>query len=65
MFSRIARTVRQTVALEAKLAEDRRAREQGEAAEQVRRAATIKQARANRKDLALLKRVLENRGAGA
>jgi hypothetical protein len=48
VFSRIARAVRQTLALEAKIYENRRAHEQGEAAEQAQRAATIQRARKER-----------------
>src|SRR5260370_7024883 len=41
VFSRIARAARQTVALEAKLAEDRRAPHQSEEPAQAQRAATL------------------------
>src|SRR5260370_31485513 len=48
VFSRIARAVRQTLALHAKIYGDRRAREEGKAAEQAQRAATIQRARKER-----------------
>jgi hypothetical protein len=47
-FSRLARAVRQTIALKAKLTEDRRARDHKEAAEQAQHAATIARARKER-----------------
>src|SRR5260370_12559761 len=58
VFSRIARAVRQTVALEAKLAEDRRALHQSEEAEQAQRAATIARERKARQK-ARVKRIVE------
>src|SRR5260370_29640226 len=48
VFSRIARPVRQTLALHAKIYGDRRMREEGKAAEQAQRAATIQRARKER-----------------
>ncbi len=47
-FSRLARAVRQTLALKAKITGDRRAREEGKATEQAQRAATIQRARKER-----------------
>jgi hypothetical protein len=49
IFSRIARAVRQTVALEARIEEERRAREQRAEAEQAQRAAVIEQDRKRRR----------------
>jgi hypothetical protein len=47
-YSRLARAVRQTLALKAKLVEDRRTRDHKEAADQAQRAATIARARKER-----------------
>jgi hypothetical protein len=58
VFSRIARAVRQTVALEAKLAEDRRALHQSVEAEQAQRAATLARERKARQK-ARVKRIIE------
>jgi hypothetical protein len=58
VFSRIARAVRQTVALEAKLAEDRRTRDERTEAEQAQRAATIARERKARQK-ARVKRIVE------
>ena len=59
VFSRIARAVRQTLALEAKLAENRRTLHQSEEAEQVRRAALIAGERKKRQK-ARVKRIVED-----
>jgi hypothetical protein len=58
VFSRIARAVRQTLALHAKIYGDRRAREEGKAAEQAQRAATIQRARKERQKNKV-KRIIE------
>jgi hypothetical protein len=58
VFSRIARAVRQTVALESKIEEERRARDQRAEAEQAQRAATIARERKARQK-ARVKRIVE------